>query len=99
MPEYNPLFKYNSFPVNVARQSWQLTQALQSQIVQLSRSGKLAAMPPVLTFQSVTDATVSTPAVVNALYRYLPVNGSRLVIFNINQAANISAWWRASLPQ
>lgn len=97
LPEYNP-FKYNSFPVNAARQSWQLTQALQSQIVQLSRNGKLAALPPVLTFQSVTDATVSTPAVVNALYHYLPVNGSRLVIFDINQAANISALFREALP-
>lgn len=97
VPEYNP-FKYNSFPVNAARQSWQLTQALQSQIVQLSRSGKLEALPPVLTFQSVTDATVSTPAVVNALYRYLPVNGSRLVLFDINQAADISALFRDALP-
>lgn len=97
VPEYNP-FKYNSFPVNAARQSWLLTQALQSQIVQQSRRGKLAALPPVLTFQSITDATVSTAAVVNALYRYLPRNGSRLVIFDINQAANISALFRAALP-
>jgi alpha-beta hydrolase superfamily lysophospholipase len=30
-PEYNP-FKYNSFPVNGARQTWELTQALQQQM-------------------------------------------------------------------
>ncbi|MEZ3498600.1 alpha/beta hydrolase [Pantoea sp. KPR_PJ] len=97
LPEYNP-FKYNSFPVNAARQSWQLTQAVQSQIDQLSRRKKLAALPPVLTFQSITDATVSTSAVVNALYHYLPVNGSKLVLFDINHAVTISALFRNALP-
>jgi len=97
VPEYNP-FKYNSFPVNAARQSWLLTQALQAQIVQAARSGRISALAPVLTFQSVMDATVSTRAVVDALYRYLPRNGSRLVIFDINQAANMNALFRAPLP-
>ena len=96
LPEYNP-FKYNSFPVNAARQSWLLTQSLQAQIVQASNSGQLAALAPVLTFQSVMDATVSTRAVVDALYRYLPRNGSTLVIVDINQAANMSALFRAPL--
>ncbi|MDU6390151.1 MAG: alpha/beta hydrolase, partial [Pantoea sp.] len=96
-PEYNP-FKYNSFPVNAARQSWLLTQALQAQIVQAARSGQISALAPVLTFQSVMDATVSTRAVVDALYHYLPRNGSSLVIFDINQAANMSALFRAPLP-
>ncbi|RCI95739.1 alpha/beta hydrolase, partial [Klebsiella pneumoniae] len=31
-PEFNP-FKYNSFPVKAARQSWLLSQALQQQII------------------------------------------------------------------
>lgn len=97
VPEYNP-FKYNSFPVNAARQSWLLTQSLQGQIAQAARSGQISALAPVLTFQSVMDATVSTRAVVDALYRYLPRNGSSLVIFDINQAANMSALFRAPLP-
>lgn len=96
VPEYNP-FKYNSFPVRAARQSWLLTRALQDQIVQLARRGELTPLPPVLTFQSVLDSTVSTRAVVDALYRYLPDNGSRLVIFDINQAANLRALFRPSL--
>lgn len=95
-PEYNP-FKYNSFPVRAARQSWLLTQALQQQIQQIARSGASVALPPVLTFQSVLDSTVSTRAVVNALYRYLPDNGSRLVVFDINQAANLRALFRPAL--
>ena len=97
VPEYNP-FKYNSFPVNAARQSWLLTQSLQGQIAQAARSGQISALAPVLTFQSVMDATVSTRAVVDALYRDLPRNGSSLVIFDINQAANMSALFRAPLP-
>ena len=96
VPEYNP-FKYNSFPVRAARQSWLLTQALQDQIAQLARRGELRHLPPVLSFQSVLDSTVSTRAVVNALYQYLPDNGSQLVIFDINQAANLRALFRPAL--
>ena len=48
-PEFNP-FKYNSFPVNGARQSYLLTSVLQQQIYQDSQDKKLAALPPILTF-------------------------------------------------
>ena len=95
VPEFNP-YKYNSFPVKAARQSWLLSQALQQQIVQESQNKRLAELAPVLTFQSVMDSTVSTRAVVDSLYRYLPDNGSELVIFDINQAANLRALFRPS---
>ena len=85
-PEFNP-FKYNSFPVNAARQTHRLTAALQAQIDRLSAAGRLGALPPVLTFQSVADATVSTPAVLSALYARLPANGSELVLFDLNRGA------------
>jgi alpha-beta hydrolase superfamily lysophospholipase len=45
LPEFNP-FKYNSFPVNGARQSWQLTQVLQQEILRQARNGQLAEAPP-----------------------------------------------------
>lgn len=96
VPEFNP-YKYNSFPVKAARQSWLLSQALQQQIVKASQNKRLAELAPVLTFQSVMDSTVSTRAVVDSLYRYLPDNGSELVIFDINQAANLRALFRPSL--
>ncbi|QLO77576.1 alpha/beta hydrolase [Klebsiella grimontii] len=96
VPEFNP-YKYNSFPVKAARQSWLLSQALQQQIVQEAQSKRLSELAPVLTFQSVMDSTVSTRAVVDSLYRYLPDNGSELVIFDINQAANLRALFRPSL--
>jgi alpha-beta hydrolase superfamily lysophospholipase len=86
LPEYNP-FKYNSFPVNAARQSSQVVRALQEKFASAAKSGVLAQLPPVLTFQSVLDATVSTRAVVDSLYRILPANGSELVLFDINRRA------------
>lgn len=95
LPEFNP-FKYNSFPVKAARQSWLLTSALQSQLHRDQASQLLNRLPPVLTFQSVADATVSTPAVVRGLYNLLPDNGSELVLFDVNQSVQLSPLMRSS---
>jgi len=86
VPEFNP-FKYNSFPVNAARQSSLVARRLQEQVLDQGRDGKLARLPPILTFQSVVDFTVSTQAVVSALYDHLPANGSELVLFDLNRHA------------
>jgi alpha-beta hydrolase superfamily lysophospholipase len=88
MPEYNP-FKYNSFPANAALQSWRLTTDLQAQIRRLGKSGRLKDLPPVLAFQSLVDGTVSTPAVVHALFDELDANGSELVLFDINRLSGL----------
>jgi alpha-beta hydrolase superfamily lysophospholipase len=88
LPEFNP-FKYNSFPVNGARQSQRLTSALQSQIARYARAGLLANMPPIITFQSIMDFTVSTPAIISSLYANLPSNGSELVLFDVNRTAKL----------
>ena len=96
VPEFNP-FKYNSFPVNGARQSWLVTQALQEQIRRHTRGGTLAGLPPALTFQSVMDFTVSTPAIIDALYARLPANGSALVLFDLNRAAKLGPLLRPRL--
>jgi len=84
VPEFNP-FKYNSFPVNGARQSSLVARALQQQIAQHAREGRLSELAPVLTFQSVVDFTVSARALVDALYVSLPKNGSELVLFDLNR--------------
>ena len=84
VPEFIP-FKYNSFPINGARQSYLLTRALQAQIDRKARGGKLADLPPILTFQSIVDFTVSTRSVITALYEKLPPNGSELVLFDLNR--------------
>ena len=90
LPEFNP-FKYNSFPVNGAVQSHRLTVALQDRLARAARADGLQRMPPILTFQSVVDFTVSTRAVIASLYALLPANGSELVLFDLNRAAKISA--------
>jgi alpha-beta hydrolase superfamily lysophospholipase len=88
VPEFNP-FKYNSFPVNGARQSYRLTAALQERLARTAREGRLDRLPPILTFQSVVDFTVSTRAIISALYSVLPANGSELVLFDLNRAAKL----------
>jgi len=86
IPEFNP-FKYNSFPAKGARQSYKLCRVLQNQIVRLSTTEAFATLPPILTFQSVLDYTVSSPAILYHLYAYLPDNGSELVLYDINQGS------------
>src|SRR5215470_2902362 len=95
LPEFNP-FKYNSFPVNGARQSYRVTQALQDQITRYSRSGQLDRLPPIITFQSVMDFTVSTSAIISALYDHLPANGSELVLFDVNRTVKFGPLLRPS---
>ena len=95
LPEFNP-FKYNSFPVNGARQTWRMTQALQEQILRLARAGRLAQLPLILTFQSVIDFTVSTRAIISSLYVHLPANGSELVLFDLNRDAKLGPLLRSA---
>jgi alpha-beta hydrolase superfamily lysophospholipase len=94
-PEYNP-FKYNSFAANAGYQTGELTRTIRNDLARLTGSGQLAAMPPILTFQSIVDATVSTPAVVTTLYDQLPANGSELVLFDVNQVSGISVFLQPS---
>jgi alpha-beta hydrolase superfamily lysophospholipase len=93
IPEFNP-FKYNSFPVNGARQAHRLTTALQGQLAQHARNGGLDALAPIITFQSVVDFTVSTRAIITSLYNILPANGSELVLFDINRMAYFGPLFR-----
>jgi len=95
LPEFNP-FKYNSFPINGARQSYRLTAALQDRIARAGRNGLLDHLPPVLTFQSVVDFTVSTRAIITGLYAHLPANGSELVLFDINRGAKLGPLLRSA---
>jgi len=95
LPEFNP-FKYNSFPINGARQSYRLTAALQDRIARAGRNGLLDRLPPVLTFQSVVDFTVSTRAIITGLYAHLPANGSELVLFDINRGAKLGPLLRSA---
>jgi alpha-beta hydrolase superfamily lysophospholipase len=94
IPEYNP-FKYNSFPANAAFQTSSITQSLRSDLQRLGAAGRLKELPPMLTFQSIVDATVSTTAVLRELYDQLPANGSTLVMFDVNHRSGIDVFVRA----
>jgi alpha-beta hydrolase superfamily lysophospholipase len=87
-PEYNP-FKYNSFAANAGLQTWRLTRTLQAQIARAASGGLSSQLPPLLTFHSLVDATVSTPAVVHALYDVIADDRSELVLFDINRASGL----------
>ena len=95
VPEFNP-FKYNSFPVNGATQTHRLTRVLQERIARYGREGKLKELPPILTFQSVMDFTVSTRAILQALHAHLPANGSELVLFDVNRSVKFGPLLRSS---
>ena len=84
MPEFNP-FKFNSFPVNAVKQARLLIDGMKRQIVNLDKNDRIKELPPIITFQSIVDYTVSTPALINDLYSHLPNNGSELVLFDINR--------------
>ncbi len=83
-PEFDP-YKYNGFTANAADQVYRLTQHISQQIGSLGKPGGVTGLPPVLAFQSVADATVSTPAVVDALFAKLAPEGHALVAFDINR--------------
>jgi alpha-beta hydrolase superfamily lysophospholipase len=83
-PEFDP-YKYNGFTANAADQVYRLTRRISEQIGSLGKRGGVSGLPPVLAFQSVADATVSTPAVVDALFAKLAPEGHALVAFDINR--------------
>ena len=89
-PEYNS-YKYTSFAINAGEQVSRLTTAIQQRIRRARQSGTLSRFPPVLTFQSVVDATVSTPAIITGLYRQLVNPGNALVLFDINRHTAIDS--------
>lgn len=85
-PEYDP-FKYNSFPLNGAEQSHNLSIRIKKMLLQCYLDGSLSRMPPVMTFQSIIDSTVIGEATVSELYKRLSPNGHELVVFDINHNA------------
>jgi alpha-beta hydrolase superfamily lysophospholipase len=103
LPEYNP-FKYNSFPVRAARESFLVTDDLRTAIDAVIKQRRFGKMPPILAFQSVVDDTVNARGVMK-LFESLPDNGSELVLFDVNRTGVIapmlapeSDWTRTLLP-
>jgi alpha-beta hydrolase superfamily lysophospholipase len=86
-PEYDP-YKYTSFTANAGDQVYRLTLRIGEHIAALATPDGVKGMPPILAFQSVADATVSTPAVIDALFKRLAREGHELVLFDINRRAD-----------
>ena len=93
LPEYLP-FKYTSFPVNAARQTYRLTTALATALQAAADARRIGQLPPILTFQSLVDTTVRSDAVVHELYDRLDA-GSELVLFDVNRQSQITTFFRA----
>lgn len=94
VPEYDP-YKYTSFTVNAAVQVHAITQVVARRLDALAAAGGVKGLPPILAFQSVADNTVSTAAVVDALFRRLAPEGHELVLFDINRHAEADPLLRA----
>ncbi len=91
LPEYDP-FKFNSFPLRAGEEIYRLTTDLERKLQRLEREGRLNRLPPVLSFQSVVDATVPPEASLSRLYSRLEANGSRLVLFDVDREARSEAF-------
>ncbi len=70
MPEFDP-YKFNSFTVNATRQVNRSARALRRSLADAMESGRIADLPPVITWQSVVDSTVGTAGAVDVLYSTL----------------------------
>ena len=85
LPEIDP-FKFTSFPKRAAWEIYKISKRTHKQLGQPTEAAKL---PPILTFQSVVDNTVSARAIVTNLYDKVPVNGSELVVYDINRSSTL----------
>lgn len=85
LPEVDP-FKFTSFP---KRASWEIYKISRRTHRQLRVPSEAAKLPPILTFQSVVDNTVSASAIVTNLYDKLDAKGSELVVYDVNRSSTI----------
>lgn len=84
LPEYDP-YKYNSFPINGTRQVNRAVGALRQRLDAAAAAGRLGQLPPVITWQSVVDATVGATGTVDRLFARLTGAQHRLVLFDTNR--------------
>ncbi len=91
--EYDP-YKYNSFTKNSAYQIYRLTKEVEKALRVLEKKGRIGELPPLLSFQSTVDSTVSAPAVAR-LHARLRNPDSELVLFDTNQYSAVREFLRA----
>jgi hypothetical protein len=85
LPEIDP-FKFTSFP---KRAAWEIYEFAKQTETLLNDSARTSLLPPILTFQSLIDNTVSSEAVVRRLYNRLSPGDSELVVYDVNRNSTI----------
>ena len=80
--EFDP-YKFNSFSKNAGDITYLLTERLRKKFAALNDKSRL---PPIIAFQSLADSTVKVSALVDQFYGNLALNGSELILFDINRA-------------
>ncbi len=85
LPEVDP-FKFTSFP---NRAAWEMYRILERTHDELAQAAEVAKLPPILTFQSAVDNTITARAIVSLLYKRLPENGSSLVVYDVNSNSTL----------
>lgn len=94
LPEVDP-FKFTSFP---KRAAWEIRRILSQTHAQLADPTEIAKLPPILTFQSAVDDTVSPSAIVTLLYNRLPAGNNRLVVYGVNSNNTLLHLMRSNPP-
>jgi alpha-beta hydrolase superfamily lysophospholipase len=84
-------YKYTSFARNAGAQVAALIGALHDDLARMDRDGSIGRLPPVTSFQSIVDATVSTPALAERFYGLLRGGTSELVLYDVNRRADLQA--------
>ncbi len=85
-PEFDP-YKYNSFTLNAATQIYRLTTRVEKSLKRVRASTNGESLPSILAFQSLVDATIPTVATLERLLGAMEHNGSHVVLFDVNTAA------------
>lgn len=84
LPEFDP-YKYSSFPVMAAYQVYLLSENVNARIASLPEERK-RALPEILAFQSVVDATVRPRAIAEMLVS-LDAKEDEVVYFDVNRVS------------
>jgi len=83
-PEFDP-FKYGAFAVNAGDQVYRVSNEVQKQLDKYTTNVKnIKPFPPVLSFASIVDSTITVPDIVDKFYNRLPEGNHTLVLFDIN---------------
>jgi len=95
-PEYDP-YKYNSFSVHAGDQVYRLASAVGERMDRLADDdGQVHGMPPVLSFMSLVDATVSVGAALSFHDRLAAEDGHAVVLFDVDRTQETADFLNSS---